>query len=87
MRRVSPASYENLSYADYPEKNETQEIIDEVNQQVQPKIDAKTPDISSMQRSVIHKALYKTIEKVVDKVIDKAIQKVNETTKRDKAKV
>jgi hypothetical protein len=100
MRQAKPKPYENLLYEDYPDKNESsvnalacknvtsneakKKMAKEINQQIEPKVDAKTADYNPIARAAINKAVEKTIDQLVEKAVDEFIKKISNSNKQAK---
>ncbi|CAF1113728.1 unnamed protein product [Adineta ricciae] len=95
MHKASPDSYKDLYIKDYPEKNEKQvsklaihnvtsnevkhQIVEEINGEVDPIIDAKTAHLNKLVRT----ATKKTIHIAIEKSVRIAVNKVQAQLERD----
>ncbi len=102
MRETAPGSYENLFYADYPDKNRSQvnmlacknitsdeakkQIVNQINEQIKPKIDAKTADMNPIAAEALKKTVEKTIEQFVDKAIDSFVKNLDKIDTKENVK-
>jgi hypothetical protein len=100
MRQAAPKPYENLQFADYPDKNEASVnalacknvtsneakkiIAKEINEKIEPKVDAKTANYDPVARAALRKAVEKTVEELVDKAVDEFIKTINNIGKQTK---
>jgi hypothetical protein len=85
MKKAAPEPYENLLYVDYPDKNEARvnalackkvtsdeakkRICDQINEEIQPEVEAKTAEGGPMAQMAARKAAEKTVEKLVDEAV------------------
>jgi hypothetical protein len=93
MEKAAPKPYQNLLYADYPNKNglrvnalahknvtsidAKKRISDKVNKQLEPRINAETTHMNPAATTALHKAVEKTVEKAVDKAVDAVVIDTN----------
>jgi hypothetical protein len=101
MRDGGSSPYEGLLYADYPTKNGAhvnalarknvasddtkREIVDQVNKQMERKIDAKTEDMNPIERTAVRKAIGKAVEKLVERSVDEAVNAAMNNTNKENA--
>jgi hypothetical protein len=89
MQRSSPESYRGLWYSDYPTKNGKQvnalvhlhatsklvkdEMVEQVYERLEPKIDSRTEDMNPISRCLAKRAVIGLIKVAIDRAVDSVV--------------
>jgi Ni,Fe-hydrogenase I large subunit len=100
MRQAAPKPYENLQYADYPDKNGAsvnalaskniasneakKKLAKQINEELEPRVNEKTVDYDYVTRMAVRKAVEKAVEEFVDKAVDEFMKNINNIDKQTK---